>query len=335
MNYNNNYPCGTLIMAGLPGTHLDSETRDLILNHGVGNFIIFRRNAADGPEALLRLCEDLKETCRHAGLPPPVISVDQEGGTVQRLGPPFWERLPSAHDAGNAAHPLNAVNRLAEKTAEILEDCGINMNMAPVLDIAGPAAQGVLRGRCFGNRTADVSEAGRYYIKSLQKHSVAAVAKHFPGIGMVREDPHLKRPVVDTDYGTVMEHIQPFRHAVMSEVSAVMTSHVIFTAIDPELPASFSPAVADDLLRRDLGFQGVLVTDDLEMGGITEYDTVAEAALRAFIAGHDLLLVCHSPKRIRATVHEMQAACRDGRISTERLNTSLSRMEHLRNRFCM
>lgn len=333
MRHRENYPCGTLIMAGLPGTSADKETRGLILNHGVNNFIIFRRNATEGPEALKKLCDDLKNTCCDAGLPAPVISIDQEGGTVQRLGPPMWDSLPSAREAGSAQKPDEAVKKLALQTAGMLKPCGINMNMAPVLDIAGPAAQGVLKGRCFGSTVESVSAAGRLYIRTLQGESIAAVAKHFPGIGMVREDPHLKRPVVDTRADTIRQQAEPFRQAIKSGVGAVMTSHVIFPSLDAHLPATFSPAIATGLLRKELGFQGVLITDDLEMGGITEYGSVKEAALMAFLAGHDMLLVCHRPERIMAVVNEMQAACTDGRVSSQRLETALERVENLRNRF--
>jgi beta-N-acetylhexosaminidase len=313
---------------------MDPETRDLIFNYGVSNFIIFRRNTSQGPETLRRLCQELKEACSNAGLPRPIISVDQEGGAVQRLGPPFWEKLPSAHEAGNAEDLQQAITNLSEKTAKMLKDSGLNMNMAPVLDIAGHASSGVLRGRCFGTAVETVSKAGRIYIQKLQDQSIAAVGKHFPGIGMVTEDPHLKRPVVDLDASTVMKHAEPFRQAIESGVSTVMTSHVIFTAIDPDVPASFSTEIAANLLRGILGFRGVLITDDLEMGGITGYGSVEKAALRAFLAGHDMLLVCHRPERIRATVQEIQSACVDGRISTARLDASLERVENLRNRFC-
>ncbi len=334
MRNRGDYPCGTLIMAGISGTSLNDETRDIILNHGVSNFIIFRRNAAEGPVTLKKLTDDLKNACSDAGLPCPIISIDQEGGTVQRLGPPLWEALPSAHEAGGSEDPGQAVDDLAAKTADMLKICGINMNMAPVLDIAGPAAQGVLKGRCFGNSAEAVSASGIRYIRTLQSQSIAAVAKHFPGIGMVGEDPHLKRPVVGEQTDKVLKNTEPFRQAIEAGVSSIMTSHVIFTALDPDLPASFSPAIATDLLRHDLGFQGVLITDDLEMGGITGYGSVAQAALKAFLAGHDMLLVCHRHERIKAVVQEIQDACKDGRISRERLETSLERMENLRKRFC-
>ncbi len=328
------YPCGTLIMAGIEGTALNAETVNLIRDYGVGNFIIFKRNVSEGPESLKRLCEDLKDTCEHVGLPSPIIGVDQEGGGVQRLGPPLWDSLPSASATGTATNPKKAVTELAGRTGTMLNDAGINMNLAPVLDIAGPAAKGVLKGRCFGSDPNAVAQAGVWYIRTIQGLSIAAVAKHFPGIGMVRVDPHRQRPVVDANADTVAAQLTPFRLAINAGVSAAMTSHVIFPALDSKYPATCSRTIAHDLLRKEMGFQGVLITDDMEMGGITEYGTVEEAAVMAFLAGHDLLLVCHRPDRIRATVNKIQAICKQDGIAKKRLEASLERMDQLREKFC-
>lgn len=321
-------------MAGLHGTQLGRDTLELIHEYGVGNFIIFKRNVQDGLPALKKLCQDIKGECAAAGLAPPVIAVDQEGGPVQRMGPPYWDRLPGAGETVASASREKSVMDLARKTAHMLRDAGINMNMAPVLDIAGPVEKGVLAKRCFGRSSHAVSSAGQLYIKTLQGENIAAVAKHFPGIGLVQDDPHLKRPLINASKTRITEQLAPFKHAITSEVSSIMTSHVIFTALDQEYPASFSQAIAHDLLRDELNFKGVLITDDLEMGGITMYGDVPRAAIRAFLAGHDMLLVCHSLRRIRATVHEMWAACRNGIISSRRLETSLERMEKLRIAFC-
>lgn len=334
MDLQKKYPCGGLIIAGIHGTQMDRDAQALIHEYGIGNFIIFGRNVHDGPQALKKLCLDLKSECAAAGLPPPVIAVDQEGGVVQRMGPPFWDRLPGAGETGASADPADSITDLACKTAHMLRDAGINMNMAPVLDIAGPAEKGVLAERCFGPNSHTVSMAGQWYIKTLQKEKIAAVAKHFPGIGMVREDPHLKRPLVNASRTQLTEQLAPFRQAISDGVSSIMTSHVIFTSLDRECPASFSTAIAHDLLRDELGFKGLLITDDLEMGGITLHGTVPQAALRAFLAGHDMLLICHDTKRIKATVHEMRSACRDGIITGRRLETSLERIERLRMAFC-
>ncbi len=328
------YPCGTLIMAGIKSTTLNAETISLIRDYGIGNFIIFKRNVSEGADSLKRLCEDLKDTCDRAGLPPPIIGVDQEGGSVQRLGPPLWDSLPSASTTGTAPNPQEAVAELASRAGAMLNAAGINMNLAPVLDIAGPAAKGVLRGRCFGSDPKAVAQAGVWYIRTIQGLSIAAVAKHFPGIGMVLVDPHLQRPVVDADPDTVAAQLTPFRLAINAGVSAAMTSHVIFPALDSKYPATCSRAIAHDLLRKEMGFQGVLLTDDMEMGGITEHGTVEEAAAMAFLAGHDLLLVCHRPDRIKATVRKIQAICKQDGTARKRLDASLERIHQLRKKFC-
>ncbi len=324
--------CGGLVMAGINGTSLDHATLELIHSYGLNNFIIFRRNTEDGPEQLKHLCNDIKEACREAGLPPALIAVDQEGGTVQRLGPPWWPGLPSALKAGSDG--TEAVQQLAIDTAGMLGSIGINMNMAPVLDIAGSRVQKVLEERCFGHSGQKVGAAGETYIKTLQACGIAAVAKHFPGIGLVKEDPHIKRPVVTASVSDIEQALYPFTRALNAGVSAVMTSHVIFPAIDSSLPASFSNTIAKDLLRNRLGFAGMLITDDLEMGGITGYGSVPEAALRAFMAGHDMLLVCHTHELICATVEKLSEAVDNREIPPERLEQSLNRIRKIKTVFC-
>ncbi len=324
--------CGGLVMAGINGTTLDSGALELISTYGINNFIIFSRNAEAGPAQLERLCSDLKTACRQAGLPPALIAVDQEGGTVQRLGPPWWPPLPSALEAGS--NGIEAVKRLAVDTAAMLAGMGIGMNMAPVLDIAGNRVQRVLEKRCFGHSGQAVAAAGKTYIDTLQACGIAAVAKHFPGIGLVQDDPHIKRPVVTASSRDMEQALHPFKRAFNAGVSSVMTSHVIFTALDRTLPASFSSIVARELLRKQLGFSGMLITDDLEMGGITEHGSVPDAALEAFMAGHDMLLVCHTHALICATVKKLAKALENGKIGHERLTQSLKRIRKIRDNYC-
>ena len=317
---------GQLIMAGIPGSELDRETLNLIRRCGIGNFIIFGRNTANGPEGLAALISGIKRACAESGLPQPLIAVDQEGGRVQRLGPPHWPALPALSDIGNTSLPAGAARQHALDTAGILETVGINVNLAPVLDLQPEGDGGVLAGRTFSADPGRVSELGCVYVRTLQEKGIIATAKHFPGIGAVNDDPHHHRPVVPDDPGLMDRALEPFTAAIDCGVSAVMTSHVIFPSIDPWQPATFSAPICTGLLRDKLGFQGILFSDDMEMGGITRHNRTGEAALKAVRAGHDIILVCHSLERIRKAWEALSYGLEKGLITPGRLEKSLERI---------
>lgn len=313
-------------MAGLPGPDLDDGTRRLIEEFGVSNFIIFSRNTGHGPGGLSRLCDQLKTLCGRKGLSA-LIAVDQEGGPVRRLQPPLFPDSASAGEIASSAEPRTAMAELAERTADMLRDAGINMNLAPVLDLCLDAEKNVLKGRCFGEAPEKVADLGRVYIRTLQDRGILATAKHFPGIGRVRLDPHFERPVVESSIEEVTEGLIPFRAAIKEGVSAVMTSHVVFEAVDAARPATFSSEIAENLLRLDLGFRGLLLSDDLEMKGITGQTDVGSAAVKTFLAGHDILLICRKYDNITDGLKALRHAYQSGRIQKERLDLSLERIQ--------
>jgi len=317
-------------MIGMPGTSLDPESLSLIKEHGVGNFILFTRNVKGGPDQTKRLCDDLNEACADAGLPPPLIAVDQEGGPVQRLGPPFWPEILSNQEVALSGNPETKASVQAETAAKILNSLEIGLNLAPVLDLTPTGTEGVLKGRSYGSDPKKVSILGKKYIRTLQTNGVGATAKHFPGIGRVEKDPHFQRPVVTASKETLMHEMSPFRESVKAGVKAVMTSHVIFPTLDREYePATFSKIIVDELLRREMGFQGLLLTDDLEMGGITGHGSLGEAAVKAILAGHDLLLICHKAQRAREALDALDKAWSQGILNTGKIDLSLARIAGL------
>jgi len=313
-------------MIGLPGTDLDLETLSLIRDYGVGNFILFERNVKGGPDHTKKLCDDLNGACADAGLPSPVIAVDQEGGPVQRLGPPSWPEIPSNEEMVLSKNLEMNVNSQAETAAKILNSLGIKLNLAPVLDLAPSGAEGVLKGRSYGADPREVSILGEKYIQILQANGVCATAKHFPGIGRVERDPHFQRPVVTASRKTLTHEMYPFRKGVKAGVKAVMTSHVVFPSLDPDEPATFSEIIANRLLRYELGFEGVLLTDDLEMGGVINHGSLGEAAVKAILAGHDLLLICHGIQRVKEALNSLENAWSTSLFEAGRLDLSLSRI---------
>jgi len=317
-------------MAGLPGPELDPETLSLIREYGVASFILFRRNVTGGPAQTKRLCDDLKTACDDNGTVPALIAVDQEGGGVQRLPPPAWPSIPSNTEVALSEDPAASAGKQADLAAEALLHLGIGLNLAPVLDLAPVNATGVLKDRSYGTDPTRTALLGETYIRTLQARGIGATAKHFPGIGRVEKDPHHHRPVINADLKALASDIAPFRQALGAGVAAVMTSHVLYPAIDPERPATLSRRVAEGLLRTDLGFEGALLSDDLEMGGITGHVTLARAAVGAVLAGHDLLLVCHQAARVRAVVRALDKAISEGFLPKSRLESTLTRLHALR-----
>ncbi|MBW1670112.1 MAG: beta-N-acetylhexosaminidase [Deltaproteobacteria bacterium] len=329
MMRNKKAPLGQLLMIGIPGTDLDPESLSLIKEYGVGNFILFSRNARGGPDKTKKLCDDLNEACADAGLPLPLIAVDQEGEPVQRLGPPFWPEISSNEEVVLSKNSEIQANIQAETAAKILNSLGIKLNLAPVLDLSPAGTEGVLKGRTYGADPREVSILGEKYIQTLQANGVGATAKHFPGIGRVEKDPHFQRPVVTVSKETLMHEMSPFRKAVKAGVKAVMTSHVVFPSLDRDVPATFSKIIVNELLRRELDFKGLLLTDDLEMGGITGHGSLGEAAVRAILAGHDLLLICEMAQKVREALEALDKAWSQGILDTGKLDLSLKRIARL------
>ena len=323
---------GGLFMVGLPGTELDDSTRNLIEAYGINNFILFKRNA-ENPEQIRTLCLGLAAACRAAGLGAPLISIDQEGGTVARLKEPFFTEFPDARALAESERGEELLGEYAKTCAHELLAVGINMNLAPVLDVS-PAGRGLfMERRSLGGEPDQVARLGALVITMMQENGLAACAKHFPGLGGATLDPHEVLPVVDRSLEELrICDLVPFAAAIRAGVAGVMTSHTVYPHLDPALPATLSPRILGGLLRNELGYDGMVVTDDLEMGAIENEGTVAAAALAAFTAGADMLLICHEHPKIIAA-HALLSKAVGGEISEERVRKSLDRIGEVRRRF--
>ena len=315
---------GHLFMIGLPQPELDDSTLQLIREKSVHNFIIFRRNVVDR-EQMAKLCASLVKACLAQGLPRPIISIDQEGGQVARLPLPFTQ-FPEPRTLAEEGDPEAVLAEYAAVCARELLEVGVNMNLAPVLDICA-AGQGLfMERRCLGDDPQRVAELGRVVITGLQNAGVAACAKHFPGLGAAVLDPHSDLPVVDLD----VEHFEkvamaPFRMAAEIGVAAFMTSHAVYSDFAPNIPGTLSYKVVGDLVRRQCRYEGLIITDDLEMGAIEKFMSFPQAALQALLAGADILLVCHDHDKVRAALAALETALRDGVFDASRIEDSLAR----------
>jgi beta-N-acetylhexosaminidase len=323
---------GGLFMTGLPGAELDASTLDLIREWRISNFIIFKRNVM-APDQLRGLCGSLRRACFEEGLPPPLIAIDQEGGTVARLPPPFTQ-FADARVLAAAADPGRELGCYARTCARELRELGINMNLAPVLDVC-PAGSGCfMERRSLGSSPEAVSRWGRLVIELLQAEGVAACAKHFPGLGAAVLDPHERLPRVERPLAELrMQDLPPFREAAAAGVAAIMTSHTVYPALDVDRPATLSRRILTGLLREEMGYGGLIITDDLEMGAIENEGPAAEAALEAFSAGADLLLICHDHEKVRKACLQLVAARDDGRLEPARLIISGQRIASVGRRF--
>ena len=323
---------GRLFMIGLPGYTLDASTQKLIEQVGINNFIIFKRNVSSR-EQLAELCAALVSACRAQGLALPLIAIDQEGGTVARLPPPFTQ-FAGARVMADSAQPEQRLAEYARCCAGELRDVGISMNLAPVLDVS-PAGQGLfMEKRALGGEAGVVARLGSLVIKVLQEEGVAACAKHFPGLGAAVLDPHLKLPVVERSRAEILAcDLEPFRAAVVAGVASFMTSHTIYKGLDPGTIATLSPTILTKLLRQELGYDGLVITDDLEMGAIENAMSVPEAACAAFMAGVDLLLICHDHDKVVRSHERLVAEVDAGVVSRQRLEQSLYRIGRVVDRF--
>jgi beta-N-acetylhexosaminidase len=319
-------------MVGLPGLTLDASTLRLIQKYRVNNFIYFKRNV-QSPEQLKRLSKDLRLACRENGLPPPLIAIDQEGGSVARLPPPF-RQFPDARVLADSVEPEKALINYAQVCSCELKSIGVNYNLAPVLDVCAGGKDFFMERRALGGDAKNVGRLGSLVIKEMQANGIAACAKHFPGLGAAVVDPHFQLPfVAKPEQGIRQDDLPPFQQAIDIGVASIMTSHTIYQHLDAEKPATLSKKILTGLLRAEMGYEGVVITDDLEMGAIEKDGDLGHAALQAFQAGADLLLICHSHEKVIAAIKKTADAIAQEPELEGRTQESLQRVHVLREKF--
>ena len=330
---------GQALFAGFEGTSCPEPLRDLIRAGRVGGVVLFARNVVDPPQ-LRRLIAELR--AHEPADAPLLIAVDQEGGRVQRLRAPWTEWPPmrrlgelatsdaAAGDDAVAAVPAATTATtaaVARALARELRDCGIGLDFAPVVDVDSNPANPVIGDRSFASDPARVAAHARAFVGAMQDAGVACCAKHFPGHGDTTVDSHLALPRITHGLDRLLAvELPPFAAAIEAGVSSIMSAHVVFEAIDPHRPATFSPEVMA-LLRERLGFDGVVFTDDLDMGAVAGRWAPHEMADLALAAGCDVLLACRSFARITALLEHLE------RMPDARLAPALARVAALKSRF--
>ena len=310
-----------VFMLGFEGTEPDAPIRDFI-KRGVSSVILFGRNAPDGAAAA-RLTRQLRDAAGR----PLLISVDQEGGSVLRFrrGATLW---PSAMALGRL--PPDDVRALGRACGQELRAMGVTMNLAPVADVNTRTNPGIGT-RSFSEDPATAGPALAAWIEGLQAAGVAATVKHFPGLGAAAVDTHLARTVIASPRADLdARDLPPFRHAFAAGALAAMTSHSHYTALDPAHPATTSSAILTDLLRHELAYDGVLVTDDMRMGALTAHAATPQACVEALAAGADSLLICRNAPVQEAALHAVIDATHRGALPRARLAEAAARVRRLR-----
>ena len=321
---------GQRLMVGFDGTDLNDDLRYLIRELNIGGIILFRRNL-ESPQQIRTLCGNAQRYAARCGLLPLFIAVDQEGGCVSRLPEPF------SQFAGNPSmRSEQDARRFAEVTGAELAAAGFNMNMAPVLDVAAADCDSVMAERAFGTDAGWVARMGSLVIEGLQRRHIMAVAKHFPGIGRTVLDSHFALPRLAADFNSLAgRDLPPFQKAIESSVEGMMLSHIIYEHLDPEWPASLSKRIANDLLRVRLRFEGVVITDDLDMDAIARHFELPTAIERIAAAGIDIALICHSMDKMQTAFEEMIKAISGSENRRRLASASYGRILRLKRRYLL
>ncbi len=314
---------GRLFTVGIPTGTLDVQTRRRLEELHVGGVILFRRNVGTPHEvaALTRALHDLPSE--------PLVAIDHDGGRVQRLGEPFT-RFPPAAAVGRR-HDPDLAFEIGRAMAEELASVGIDVNFAPVLDVHSNPLNPIIGDRAFGTTPAVVAAMGVALMRGLLAGGIIPCGKHFPGHGDTIADSHLELPVVRRSRAQLAEvELAPFREAIGAGIPMLMTAHVLYPALDSACAATLSSHILSDLLRGELGFAGVIVSDDLEMRAIADHSDVGAAAVATLRAGADMLLICEHLEKAEAAVQAVERAVAEGLMTADRIRAAANRITQLR-----
>ena len=322
---------GQFLIGSMPGTTIPAELRSLAREFDLGGVILFSRNI-EAPEQVAELSAESEALGRAM---PAWVSVDQEGGRVARLKEPFtkWPPMATLGRAGKESEAL--AERFARALAEELLAVGITLDYAPVLDIHTNPKNPVIGDRALAERAEDVARLGRVIIRGLQDAGLAACGKHFPGHGDTSTDSHFELPLVEHELERLRAiEFEPFRAAMAEQVAFIMTAHVLVPSLDEKRPATLSPHVVQKLLREELKFEGVILSDDLEMKAVSAQYAVPDAAVDAIRAGCDAVLVCQGDVDLQArTLEALVKAVESGEIPAKRCDDAFMRLKRVKQRF--
>lgn len=311
---------GQLLMIGIHGKTLNDDAKFMLNEYRVGGIILFDRNM-ESKDQVKSLITDINKIGKSAGLTPLFIGIDQEGGAVARMEDQLI-KVPPAEELGK--EPIEQAVSLAKQSGTELKDLGFNINFAPVADL------GLTYGRSFSTNPDDVVRYASAVGKAYDEAGLWYSYKHFPGIGKTDVDLHADTSVVPVSKETLLnEDTKVFVDLIKQSkpnTYAIMVSHAMYPQIDADHPSSLSKTIITDWLRKDMGYNGVVVTDDMDMGALAKHYTFGDMAVQSILAGSDILLVCHEYEHMQEAYNGLMKAVKDGRISKERLDESVKRI---------
>ncbi|WP_342580568.1 beta-N-acetylhexosaminidase [Ureibacillus sp. FSL W7-1570] len=321
---------GQMVFAGFSGEQTNEHIKQLVVERKIGGIIFLKENLKSSRQ-ITPLLNEVKNL--NSGNPYPLfLGIDQEGGSINRL-PDEVAVLPSNHLIGlknNAAYAYDFGRLLGKQ----LSAFGFNVDFAPVLDVNSNPNNPVIGNRAISNDPETVSNLGIQIMKGIQAENIISVIKHFPGHGDTSVDSHLALPVVNKSMNELKKmELLPFKNAIENGADAVMIAHILLPQIDQHYPASMSKTVITDLLRKNLGFDGVVITDDLTMKAITNQYSLEKAAISSVKAGSDIVLIAHHEEKIASVLNRLISAVERGEISEQQINESVIRILRLKEKY--
>ena len=311
---------GQLMMIGIQGKSLNDDAKFMLNEYRVGGIILFDRNM-ESKDQVKTLITDINKAGKSAGLTPLFLGIDQEGGAVARMDDKLI-KVPPAEEVGK--EPVEQAAALAKEVGTELKELGFNINFAPVADL------GLTYGRSYSTNPDEVVRYASAVGKSYDEAGLWYSYKHFPGIGKTDVDLHADTSIVSVSKETLLsEDTKVFVDLIKQSkpnTYTIMVSHAMYPQIDPDHPSSLSKAIITDWLRKDMGYNGVVVTDDMDMGALAKHYTFGDMAVQSILAGSDILLVCHEYEHMQEAYNGLMKAVKDGRISKERLDESVKRI---------
>ena len=315
---------GQMMMVSIPGTTLTPAAAAWLKEHHIGGVVLLGSNVITATQTKTFI-HDLQTQARSANDPLFFIAVDQEGGIVSRF--PFLSQMTAQKDIKDS----NEAERVANERGKELRDLGVNINFSPVLDIP-QSSKDFIANRSFSGDAKTVASKGNGMLQGYAQAGIIATPKHFPGHGGTLMDSHKNLPILDDQIQPWQERILPFREAVAHGAPLIMVGHLLTPSVDSEYPATLSSRIMTDVLRKDMGYLGVIITDDLAMGAITQSHTLPDGALRATNAGADILLMMQHTTGHTAVFKALVRAVNTGEISPQQLNQHLIRVLILKNK---
>lgn len=321
---------GQLLIVGFKGTFLNDRTKSYINDLKVGGLILFDRNI-ESKGQIIGLVEEIKGSNAEEDIPL-FLCIDEEGGLISRL-PKEYRRLPDPFQIGET-NDVDIAFQFGQLLGNRVKGLGLNLNFAPVLDIHSNPDNPVIGKRAYGTNPERVSDIGLEVAKGIRNSSIIPAVKHFPGHGDTSTDSHLELPIIDKSLEELRNfELIPFEDAIENNIEMIMMAHILLPSLDKDYPATLSKKIVHDLLRDEMGYEGVIVSDDMTMGAIVNNFTLEDACIDFLKAGGDILLVCHGEDNPRIVFDKIIDAVEIGELSMEEIDEKVYRILELKDRY--